>query len=189
MLEDAVRVVVSGANRMFEGWVRAELAEALLGRGDLDRAEHEAQRGGHGLAGAALQMRRGACESGACPHPAPPRRCGGAGARRAGAGPCPGADRRNRRTGIPARSARMPRRWRGCAATRLRLGARSRRPDGSMPRWARPRRRGGWRRKFAVNFIAKPQRAREILAPLYGWSAKASNARPARRRRSTALDR
>ena len=32
-----------GTNRMFEGWVRAELAKALLGRGELDRAEHEAQ--------------------------------------------------------------------------------------------------------------------------------------------------
>jgi tetratricopeptide (TPR) repeat protein len=28
---------------MVEGWVRAELAKALLGRGDLDRAEHEAE--------------------------------------------------------------------------------------------------------------------------------------------------
>ena len=43
VLEDAVRAVVGGANRMFEGWVRAELAEALLGRGELDRAEQEAQ--------------------------------------------------------------------------------------------------------------------------------------------------
>ncbi len=42
-LEDAVRAVVGGANRMIEGWVRAELAEALLGRGELDRAEQEAQ--------------------------------------------------------------------------------------------------------------------------------------------------
>ncbi len=38
-----MRAVVGGANRMFEGWVRAELAEALLGRGELDRAEQEAQ--------------------------------------------------------------------------------------------------------------------------------------------------
>jgi len=42
-LEEALRAAISGANRMFEGWVRAELAKALLGRGDLDRAEHEAQ--------------------------------------------------------------------------------------------------------------------------------------------------
>ena len=43
MLEDAAHAVVGGANRQFEGWVRAELAKALLGRGDLDRAEQEAQ--------------------------------------------------------------------------------------------------------------------------------------------------
>ncbi|HXQ21535.1 MAG TPA: zinc ribbon domain-containing protein [Candidatus Acidoferrales bacterium] len=42
-LEEALRAAISGANRMFEGGVRAELAKALLGRGDLDRAEHEAQ--------------------------------------------------------------------------------------------------------------------------------------------------
>jgi tetratricopeptide (TPR) repeat protein len=30
-------------DRLNEGWSRAELAEALLGRGDLDNAEHEAQ--------------------------------------------------------------------------------------------------------------------------------------------------
>ena len=43
VLEEAVRVAISGANRMIEGWVRAELADALLGGGELDRAEHEAQ--------------------------------------------------------------------------------------------------------------------------------------------------
>jgi adenylate cyclase len=43
VLEEAVLAAISGANRMIEGWVRAELAKALLGRGDLDRAEHEAQ--------------------------------------------------------------------------------------------------------------------------------------------------
>jgi len=43
VLEEVVSAAISGANRMFEGWVRAELAEALLGRGELDRAEHEAQ--------------------------------------------------------------------------------------------------------------------------------------------------
>jgi ATP/maltotriose-dependent transcriptional regulator MalT len=42
-LEEAQREVNSGVNRMFEGWVRAELAMALLGRGELDRAEQEAQ--------------------------------------------------------------------------------------------------------------------------------------------------
>jgi class 3 adenylate cyclase/tetratricopeptide (TPR) repeat protein len=45
VLEEALRAATSGANRMVEGWVRAELAKALLGRGDLDRAEHEAQTG------------------------------------------------------------------------------------------------------------------------------------------------
>jgi tetratricopeptide (TPR) repeat protein len=43
LLEDAVRAVESGVNRMFEGTVRAELAKALLGRGELDRGEQEAQ--------------------------------------------------------------------------------------------------------------------------------------------------
>ncbi len=43
VLEEAARAAISGANRMFEGFVGAELAEALLGRGELDRAEHEAQ--------------------------------------------------------------------------------------------------------------------------------------------------
>ena len=43
VLEEAVRAAISGANRMVEGWVRAELAKALLGHGELDRAEHEAQ--------------------------------------------------------------------------------------------------------------------------------------------------
>ena len=42
-LEEALRAAIGGANRQFEGWVRAELAESLVGRGDLDRAEHEAQ--------------------------------------------------------------------------------------------------------------------------------------------------
>jgi class 3 adenylate cyclase/tetratricopeptide (TPR) repeat protein len=43
VLVEAVNAAISGANRMVEGWVRAELAEALLGRGELDRAEQEAQ--------------------------------------------------------------------------------------------------------------------------------------------------
>ncbi len=42
-LQEAVSGSVSGVHRGTEGWYRAELAEALLGRGDLDRAEHEAQ--------------------------------------------------------------------------------------------------------------------------------------------------
>ncbi len=42
-LQEALRMATSGNNRMFEGLVRAELAKALLGRGDLDRAEQEAQ--------------------------------------------------------------------------------------------------------------------------------------------------
>ena len=45
VLEEALRAATSGVNRLIEGWVRAELAKALLGRGDLDRAEHEAQTG------------------------------------------------------------------------------------------------------------------------------------------------
>jgi class 3 adenylate cyclase/tetratricopeptide (TPR) repeat protein len=43
VLQEAVSATNSGINREAEGWCRAELAEALLGRGDLDRAEHEAQ--------------------------------------------------------------------------------------------------------------------------------------------------
>src|SRR5262249_31727684 len=42
MLEEALRAATSGANRMFGGWVRAELVKTLLGRGELDRAEQEA---------------------------------------------------------------------------------------------------------------------------------------------------
>ncbi len=42
MLEEALRAATSGSNRMFEGWVRAELVKTLLGRGELDRAEQEA---------------------------------------------------------------------------------------------------------------------------------------------------
>jgi tetratricopeptide (TPR) repeat protein len=42
-LEEALSPNISGVNRGAEGWYRAELAEALLARGDLDRAEHEAQ--------------------------------------------------------------------------------------------------------------------------------------------------
>jgi ATP/maltotriose-dependent transcriptional regulator MalT len=42
-LEEALGRAMSGGNRMFEGWVRAELALALLGRGALDRAEEQAR--------------------------------------------------------------------------------------------------------------------------------------------------
>src|SRR5262249_50044891 len=42
-MQDVVDSAVRGVNRTNEGWFRAELAEALLGRGDLDLAEHEAQ--------------------------------------------------------------------------------------------------------------------------------------------------
>jgi hypothetical protein len=42
MLEESLRGTTSGTNRMFEGWVRAELVKALLGRGEWDRAEREA---------------------------------------------------------------------------------------------------------------------------------------------------
>jgi len=41
-LEDALRSATTGSNRMFEAWVRAELVTALLGLGDLDKAEQEA---------------------------------------------------------------------------------------------------------------------------------------------------
>ncbi|MCZ6887941.1 MAG: AAA family ATPase [Gammaproteobacteria bacterium] len=43
VLEEAVLAIALGYNRMFEGWVRAELARTLLGRGEVDRAEREAQ--------------------------------------------------------------------------------------------------------------------------------------------------
>ena len=43
VLEDGLGAAVSGANRMLEGWLRSELALALLGRGERDRAEQEAQ--------------------------------------------------------------------------------------------------------------------------------------------------
>jgi adenylate cyclase len=39
---EAVDLALAGANREFEGWVRAELAHALLGKGDIDGAEHQA---------------------------------------------------------------------------------------------------------------------------------------------------
>jgi hypothetical protein len=41
-LDEAMRSAAGGNNRMFEAYVRAELVRALLGRGDLDRAEREA---------------------------------------------------------------------------------------------------------------------------------------------------
>ncbi len=41
-LEEALGWTTSGSNRELEGWVRAELALALVGRGALDRAEEEA---------------------------------------------------------------------------------------------------------------------------------------------------
>ena len=43
VLEEALRATRSGANREFEGWVRAEMAIAVLARSELDRAEREAQ--------------------------------------------------------------------------------------------------------------------------------------------------
>jgi class 3 adenylate cyclase/tetratricopeptide (TPR) repeat protein len=43
VLQETVSAAVSRTYRVYESWARAELAEALLGRGDLDRAEHEAQ--------------------------------------------------------------------------------------------------------------------------------------------------
>ncbi len=42
-LDEALRAATSGANRMFESWVRTERVKALLGRGELERAEQEAQ--------------------------------------------------------------------------------------------------------------------------------------------------
>jgi adenylate cyclase len=38
---EAVELALAGANREFEGWVRSELALALLGQGDLDGAERQ----------------------------------------------------------------------------------------------------------------------------------------------------
>ena len=40
----ALRAATAGANAEFEGWVRAELAMAYLGRGDIEDAERHAQR-------------------------------------------------------------------------------------------------------------------------------------------------
>jgi adenylate cyclase len=45
VLQEAVSEAVSSMNRTDEGWFRAQLAEALLRREDLDRAEHEAHAG------------------------------------------------------------------------------------------------------------------------------------------------
>jgi hypothetical protein len=42
-LEEALGGATSGGNRELEGWARAELALALLGRSALDRAEEEAR--------------------------------------------------------------------------------------------------------------------------------------------------
>jgi ATP/maltotriose-dependent transcriptional regulator MalT len=42
VLQEVVTEATGGLYRVGEGWFRAELAEALLGRGDLDGAEHEA---------------------------------------------------------------------------------------------------------------------------------------------------
>jgi hypothetical protein len=39
-LEDALSRALNGGNRMFEGWVRAELAQALLGRDQLVEPRH-----------------------------------------------------------------------------------------------------------------------------------------------------
>jgi class 3 adenylate cyclase/tetratricopeptide (TPR) repeat protein len=43
VLQELLSVAFSGISRGSEGWARSELAEALLGCGDLDRAEHEAE--------------------------------------------------------------------------------------------------------------------------------------------------
>jgi adenylate cyclase len=40
---EAVQLALAGANREFEGWVRSELALALLGKGDIDGAERQAE--------------------------------------------------------------------------------------------------------------------------------------------------
>jgi class 3 adenylate cyclase/tetratricopeptide (TPR) repeat protein len=42
-LQEAVSANISGVNRGAEGWYRAELAKALLGQADLDKAEDEAR--------------------------------------------------------------------------------------------------------------------------------------------------
>jgi len=43
VLQEVIGEATGGIYRFSEGGIRAELAEALLGRGDLDQAEHEAQ--------------------------------------------------------------------------------------------------------------------------------------------------
>ncbi|MFT5443534.1 MAG: tetratricopeptide (TPR) repeat protein, partial [Myxococcota bacterium] len=43
VLEEAVKAVTGGSNRMVEGWVRSELSKSLLARGDFGRAKQEAQ--------------------------------------------------------------------------------------------------------------------------------------------------
>jgi class 3 adenylate cyclase/tetratricopeptide (TPR) repeat protein len=43
VFQEVLRMAISGVFRQAESWTHAELAEALLGHGDLDRAEHEAQ--------------------------------------------------------------------------------------------------------------------------------------------------
>ena len=40
---EAVELALAGANREFEGWVRSELALALLGQGDIDGAERQGE--------------------------------------------------------------------------------------------------------------------------------------------------
>jgi hypothetical protein len=45
VLQEVVSTATGGLYSLLEGWFRAQLAEALLGRGDLDQAEHEAQAG------------------------------------------------------------------------------------------------------------------------------------------------
>ena len=43
VLQDGLDAAISGADRMIEGWLRSESAKALLGRGEQDRAEQEAE--------------------------------------------------------------------------------------------------------------------------------------------------
>jgi len=124
-LEEAQREVNRGVNRMFEGWVRAELAMALLGRGELDRAEQEAQ--------AAATVAREQYS-----------RCDEIGAHLALA-------HTQFRRGDGASLARVEQALLRAQELidefiRPPPSARSRRPVGSTSRWAQRRRSSGWRR-------------------------------------------
>ena len=103
ILERFFEILAEGVHR-FEGTVNQYTGDGIMALFGAPIAHED-----HGRAHATLPVRRGACESRVGPHPAPARGCGGAGARRAGAGQCPGVDRRDQRTSVSTRGARMPR--------------------------------------------------------------------------------